>query len=269
MGPDITSPPFLGTARATTFLVAFLGAVLAGDFFVTAGDAAFFLLTFVAPLVLANFFLLAFFTAFAFFLLVFFAGAFLAAGRFLVAGFFLAAFLAAFFATFFEAFFATFFLLEAGFFFADFFAAVFFLVTFAFLPAGFLRATAFFEAAFFRDVPAFLRVLLAVFFAGIFCSCWFKKNAELYIAYGNMEALNAVISRLSTVALQVRAYIVRKRPYSPLPGAFRCGCHRLQFACGALSVVGRRQSFYLTNSITLAGFDGLIGVISANAIKQD
>ena len=114
-------------------------------------------------------------------------------------------FLVAFFLAVF--FFATFFLVVfffAVFFFATFFRVTFFFVTFffvAFFRAGaFLRLDAFFFATFFfdvafrvvaflRDAAAFLRVLLAAFFAGILYSCRGKKRPGLYIAGDRMEAL--------------------------------------------------------------------------------
>ncbi len=65
----------------------------------------------------------------------------------------------------------------------DFLALTLRLLPVVFLPAAALRGT-----AFFLLVPALLRFLLAAFFAGIRTPAGSEKNAELYIAWGNMEA---------------------------------------------------------------------------------
>ncbi len=114
----------------------------------------------------------------AFFLLAFFlATFFLVTGRFLLTLFFLLTF---FLATFF---------LVTGRFLLDFFfrAATFLLLTLRFFATFFLDA-AFLAATFLREAAAFLRFLLAVFFAGIPYSCRAEKRAGLYIACAHMEA---------------------------------------------------------------------------------
>lgn len=189
-GPDRTSVSELAFVDV---VLRFAGAFFLLAFFVLAGF--FFVLAFLAEAFLAEAFL-----AEAFLAEAFLAGAFLREAGFFFDfdAFFFAVFLTAFDLLFFPAaflltfffvgrFLATGFLRETAFFFA-FFDAAFFLVTLAFLPVVFFRETAFFEAAFLRAVPAFLRFLLAVFFAGIFDSCRSEKNAGLYIGWGHMEA---------------------------------------------------------------------------------
>ena len=138
-----------------------------------------FLLTLFLALV-AVFFLLTLFLALAaaFFLLAFFlATFFLVTGRFLLTLFFLLTF---FLATFF---------LVAGRFLLDIFfrVATFLVLTLRFFATFFLDA-AFLAATFLREAAAFLRFLLAVFFAGIPYSYRAEKRAGLYIACARMEA---------------------------------------------------------------------------------
>jgi len=180
----------VGGLRATIGLRT--GAFLAGAFleavFFLEGDflLAFFLLA-------TGFFLLAFFATGLFF------DTFLAPERFLEAAFFFATF---FFETFFRLadFFAAGFLREAVFFLDDFFAAAFFLLTFRLFPEVFFLFAGLLLAAFFREALTGLRFLLGFFFAGIFCSYRSEKNAQLYIARVDMEALKKAflpaISRL-------------------------------------------------------------------------
>ena len=157
------------------------------------------LLTLTDRFLLAVFFVLAFFFAAGFFLLIFLAAFFLATG------FFLLIFLAAFFLAtdFFLLIFLAAFFLAAGFFLATFFAVFFFTAIF-FLLALF-RAGAFFLLAVFRLAAVFLagvflataflravvclRFLFAAFFAGISGSCRGKKRPGLYMAGRGMEAI--------------------------------------------------------------------------------
>jgi hypothetical protein len=200
MGPVRTSLP---AALRTGFAFCFAGAFPASGWDLRTElpetglrvDAAFFL-----PV--EDFFVLAatvclrlsVLLVFDFFLLIFFPDGFLVAD-FFAAAFFLLDFVLL---TFFLAvFFAVGFLRATALFFDDFFVAVFFLfalafflVTFAFLPVVFFRPTAFFGTAFLRAVPAFLRFVLAFFFAGIVDSCRSEKNAGLYIGYADMEEQN-------------------------------------------------------------------------------
>lgn len=181
IGPDSRSRRaavlLTGTLRMAGVLVAAglrPGAFLAAFLVLT----AFFLLTF-SPAA-------GFFCAIIFFLTAFFTAGFLAA-RFLLARLLAADFLASAFL------FATFFL-PADFFAAGFFRAialfadVFFFVTSGFFPAVFFLVDGLLFEAFLRDALAGLRLLLAVFFAGIFNSYRSEKNAQLYIAYWHMEA---------------------------------------------------------------------------------
>ena len=225
---------------ATFLLIAFFFA--AGFFFETFLLAAFFFVT--SGFFFNTFRLLTFLVRPAFFLV---AGFFLTTFRLLAffpAAFFLAVFLAAFF-------FATFFLVtffRVTFFFAAFFLATFFRVTF-FLAAGFLRATVLFFAPFFaedflrftvrclpiafflaaallfaavfREPFAGLRVLLAVFFAGIFYSYRIEKNAQLYIDLMDMEALKRPFFTASKLA--VSGQCQRSNCYSKMALHMSCG----------------------------------------------
>ncbi len=109
------------------------------------------------------------------------------------------------------------FLRAADFFFDDFFATTFFLLTLRFLPTGFLEATDLDLAADFREAFAGLRVLLAVFFAGISYSCRSEKNAQLYIACRDMEGLITGYSRAANasdhIVLLRAEYSAPKRPF--------------------------------------------------------
>lgn len=78
--------------------------------------------------------------------------------------------------------------LRPGFDFTLDFTLELFELTFRLLPVAFLPAAALRGAAFFLLVPAFLRFLLAAFFAGIRTPAGSEKNAELYIACPNREA---------------------------------------------------------------------------------
>ena len=101
--------------------------------------------------------------------------------------------------------------------------AAFFLTTF-FLATFFLLA--FFAGTFFREAVAFFCFLLAAFFAAMWNSCRIEKRPGLYIDGGCMEAY---FFRLY--------WPNRSRAESPVDR-------------------GLRASFYCSNYITLAPFDG-------------